>query len=191
MKTDEFERRKRVVLMQELEPNLAVLRHAIQNEVAGQRFYDDAAFYCIDPRAKETFAALARDEEEHTHLLLAEYQALSTKQQWLRREVAMARGQDVDITQFVFTDDESVEQLFPPQWSTGEAIDRRSDDLAALVFGIKIEMRAIALYRGQAEATEDSDAQEAYGFLVQEETRHYDQLRSEWERLAGMPWMEL
>jgi rubrerythrin len=176
--------------MQEIEPILAVLRHAIQNEVAGQRFYNDAAFYCIDPWAKETFAVLAREEEQHTHLLLAEYRSLSTQQQWLRREVAMASGQDIDITQFTFIDDESAEQLFPPQWSVGEAVDRRADDLAALAFGVKLEIRAISLYRSQAKATGDSSAREAYEFLVQEETRHYEQFKAQWERLSGTQWQD-
>ena len=176
--------------MPEIEQALAVLRQAIQNEIAGQRFYTDAAFYCIDPWAKETFANLAREEEDHTRLLLAEHQTLSTQRRWLPREVAMARGQDVDVTQVTFTGDDMAEQLFPPQWSAEEAIDRRSDDLAALAFGIKIEMRAVALYQGQAEKIEDVAAREAYNFLVQEETRHYRQLTALWERLAGAPWQE-
>jgi rubrerythrin len=62
------------------------------------------------------------------------------------------------------------------------------DDLAALAFGIRMEQQAIALYGEQLEANTDAAAQEAYRFLVEEERRHYGQLRDQWERLAGMPF---
>ena len=52
--------------MTDKEGALAVIGTAIQNEVAGQRFYNDAAFFCIDPWAKEIFATLASEEEGHT-----------------------------------------------------------------------------------------------------------------------------
>jgi rubrerythrin len=174
--------------MQELERALAVIRRAIHNEITGQRFYNDASFYCIDPWAKEVFATLAREEEEHTHLLLVEYESLSTGGQWLDPDTAMASDARVDITKIPFPDDEPGEQLFPPQWSVSEAVDRTADDLAALAFGIELEQAAIALYAEQADRLTNPAAKKAYQFLVEEETRHYEQLKDQWERLAGMPF---
>jgi hypothetical protein len=172
----------------DLEDTLAVIRHAIHNEVAGQRFYNDAAYYCIDPWAKEIFANLALDEEGHTRLLLAEYEALQTQGRWLDPQTALAKSADVDITRITFPDDDLGQELFPPQWSAADAIDRRADDLAALAFGVRMEQAAIDLYAGEAEATPDPAARQAYRFLVEEETRHYDQLRGRWEALAGTPF---
>jgi rubrerythrin len=174
--------------MQELEGVLGVIRRAIHNEITGQRFYHDASFYCIDPWAKEMFSTLAREEEEHTHLLLAEYESLSTGGQWLDPEIAKASGAQVDIDRISFPDSEPADQLFPPQWSVSDAIDRTADDLAALAFGIEMEQGAIALYAEQAERMTDPAAIEAYRFLVEEETRHYEQLKEQWEKLAGMPF---
>lgn len=178
-------------MIQELEGALAVLRHAIHNEITGQRFYNDASFYCIDPWAKEVFATLAREEEEHTYLLLAEYESLSTGGKWLDHDTARASGAQADISKIPFLDDEPGEQLFPPQWSISEAVDRTADDLSSLAFGIELEHRAIALYAEQAEQLTDPAAKKAYRFLVEEETRHYEWLKDRWEILAGIPFTAL
>jgi rubrerythrin len=171
-----------------MESALAVLHRAIANEIAGQRFYDDAAYYCVDPWAKETFAALAREEEEHTRLLLVEYKALSTHGQWIDLENARASDGEVDITALSFLDDEPTETLFLSTGSATEAVDRTADDLAALAFGIRMEQMAIELYGRQARTADDPAAREAYDFLVQEETRHHSELKDEWERLAGIAY---
>ena len=174
--------------MQDLEGALAVIRRAIHNEITGQRFYSDASFYCIDPWAKEIFAALAQEEEEHTHLLLAEYESLSTGGQWLDPDTARTSGAQADISKISFVDDEPAEQLFPSQSSVSEAVDRTADDLSSLALGIEMEQKAIALYAQQAERLTDPAAVEAYRFLVEEETRHYERLKERWEELAGMPF---
>jgi rubrerythrin len=175
--------------MQDLQRALAVIRTAIHNEISGQQFYHDASFYCIDLWAKEVFASLARDEEGHTRLLLVEYEALTTEGRWIDPEVAMASDKEVDITHLTFAGDYSDsgagEQLFPPQWTAADAIDRRVDDLAALAFGIEMEERAVALYRQEAKGSQDPAAKKAYEFLVEEETRHYHELKEQWEKLAG------
>lgn len=174
--------------MQEVESALAVIRRAIHNEIAGQRFYSDASFYCIDPWAKDLFASLAREEEKHTQLLLVEHESLSTQGQWVDADAALTSGAQVDVTKITFAHDEPAEPLFPPQWSPGEAVDRAADDLDALAFGIQMEQGAIALYGEEADRIPDPAAQEAYQFLVEEETRHYEQLKGQWERLAGRPF---
>jgi rubrerythrin len=177
--------------VRDVESFLAVLRLAIRNEIAGQRFYNDAAFYCVDPWAKEVFASLAHEEEKHTQLLLVEYEALDMEGQWIDPEQALERGSEVDITRLTFADDEPAEELFPLQWSLGEIVDRRADDLAALAFGVRMEQEAIDLYEEQRASTPDLAARKAYGFLVEEEGRHYNQLKEQWERLAGRPFPEM
>lgn len=174
--------------MQDLESALSVIQHAVHNEVAGQRFYNDAALYCIDPWAKEIFAMLAREEEGHTQLLLAEYEALKTQGRWLDPDTALASGAQLDITRFTFSEDESGVELFPPQRPVAEAVDRSADDLDALAFGIRKEEQSIALYRGEADRHSESAAQQTYRFLLEEEARHYRQLKEQWEKLAGIPF---
>lgn len=171
--------------MPDIKRALTVLQRAISNEITGQRFYDDAARYCIDLWAKEVFATLARDEEEHTQLLLVEHEALRTKGYWIDLETARASDAEFDISGFRSQADEPGEALFPPRESLKEMVDRKMDDMAALAFGIEMEQRAIELYGQQAKATDDPAARATYEFLVQEETRHRYELRAQWEKLAG------
>jgi rubrerythrin len=169
---------------------LAVLQRAIQSEIAGQRFYNDAAYYCIDPWAKELFSSLALEEEIHTRLLLVEYEALETQCRWLDLDRAISLGVDVDITKYTFPEGGggSGKELFPVDWLAREAVDRRSDDLAALAFGIKMEQEALDLYGQESGVAQDPAARKAYQFLIEEETRHYRDLKEQWEKLAGTPF---
>jgi rubrerythrin len=169
---------------------LVAIQRAIQSEIAGQRFYADAAFHCIDPWAKEVFDRLAREEEDHVLLLLGEYESLMTQERWLPPEAALQLGSDIDITKMVFPSGGFATELFPSDWPATQAIDRRADDLSALAYGLKLEKRAINLYQRKAEGAEEPAAREAYSFLVEEERRHCRQLRAEWENLAGRSWPE-
>lgn len=173
---------------QEIESALAIVRQAVRNEIDGQRFYDDAARFCIDPWAKEIFATLAQEEEAHTRVLLLEYETLTKQGRWLDLQTAWSSDIETDITRLDFPEDEPVEELFPGEWSVEIAIDRRADDLSALTFGIQMEQAAIALYSQAAQETQNPAVQETYGFLVEEEIRHCDQLVSRWEELAGVPF---
>ncbi len=176
--------------MQGIEGALTALRLAIHNEISGQRFYSDAALFCIDPWAKEIFANLVQEEEGHTRLLLAEYQALTTRGRWLEPQRAMEQGADVDITRFTFPDQDPATELFPSQQPASAVVDRRMDDLEALAFGIQMERRAIELYGQSGREATDAAARQAYSFLLKEETRHYEQLKAHWEKLAGRTFQD-
>jgi rubrerythrin len=174
--------------MQSRDNALAVVRRALHDEVAGQQFYKDAALYCIDLWAKELFDMLARDEEEHTQLLLVEYEALATDGRWIELETARAGEAKIDVTDLQLSRDGPEEPLFLPQWSVEAAVDRRADDLAALALGIRMEERAIDLYSQAAGTAKGRLARQAYGFLIEEETRHREQLIIHWQKLSGMAW---
>lgn len=174
--------------VQEIEGALGVIQRAIHDEIAGQRFYGDAAQRCIDPWAKEIFAILAEEEQKHTRLLLVEHESLTSEGKWIDPNAAMASGKEVDITRITFADLGPEEELFPSGWSAAEIVDRRASDLDALAFGIELEKKAIGLYGRAGSGAKDPAAVEAYRFLVAEESRHYDQLKAQWERLAGKPF---
>ena len=176
--------------MEDVQGVLAVIQGAVQNEIAGQRFYNDAAYHCIDPWAKEVFATLAGEEEKHALLLLGEYQSLRSEGRWLPPGTAQDLGGSVDVTQISFSSEKPGVELFPDGWSARQAIDRTSDDLAALAYGLAIERRSIILYQREADAATDPNAREAFSFLVDEERRHYRDLRSRWESIAGRSWPE-
>jgi rubrerythrin len=174
----------------EFKSALAIVRRAIHNEITGQRFYNDAAYYCIDPWAKEIFSTLAQEEQVHTRLLLLESESLTEHGRWLDFETASASDAKVDITRFEFPDDEPGQELFPLEQPVEGAVNRMADDLAALAFGIQMETEAIELYSQAGAMAGDPAARQAYQFLVEEETRHYNELKDQWEKLAGKTFEE-
>lgn len=165
---------------------LSVILRAIQNELVGRRFYDDAASRCIDPWAKEIFATLAQEEESHVHLLLVEYEAVSSDGRWLQPEEALAAEPGIAVTDLTF--DAGVESPDLFRSDAAEVVDRKASDLLALAIGIDMEQKAIALYRAEAERVAAPPAREAYEFLVEEERRHYRYLKERWEALTGVPF---
>lgn len=167
--------------MLDQEGALAVLRLALQEEMSGQRFYQDAAYSCVDPWAKEVFATLAGEEEEHVRMLLVQYQSLSEQGRWVPIDEALSSGAEVDITRMTFAGDGLESGAL---FSVEMEVDRRADDRDALALGIEMEQKAINLYRDQAAKSPDKAARQAYEFLVEEETRHYNQLCERWGALS-------
>ena len=89
---------------QELEAILArdALEMAIANEQQGLHFYNHALEATDDTMTREVFSRLAADEEEHLHVLQAEFEALRQRHDWLDDEPA--------LLQF---DYERLESIFP------------------------------------------------------------------------------
>jgi rubrerythrin len=176
--------------MQVRQATLLVLRRGIQDDLAGQRFYFDAASYCIDPWAKEVFVTLARQKEQQVRLLLAEYESV---RDFNRRNGHGPGGPGratLDITHLTFQDDEDVEDAFPFQLTASQHVDRRSDDLEALALGIDVERSVLDLYRQASVAARDREVRKAYEFLLRDKARHYHRLRDQWKELAGVPFDE-
>lgn len=174
--------------MQIKQSTLIVLRRAIQNDLAGQRFYFDAASYCIDPWAKEVFATLARGKERHVRRLLAEYESLRESDRWNGLGRGRSSRAPLDITHLTFEEDEKVEGASPFQRTAGQLVDRRSDDLEALALGIDMERTVLELYRQASLAEEDQEVRKAYEFLLRDKARYYHRLRDQWQDLAGVPF---
>jgi rubrerythrin len=165
---------------------LAVILRAIQNELVGRRFYDDAAYHCIDPWAKEVFATLAHDEDSHVHLLLVEYETISAGGRWLETDHALAVEPGIAVSDLTFDG-----EIGPPDLFQGEAtdvVDRKASDLLALATAIDMEQKAIALYCTQAEQVAHPAARAVYEYLVEEERRHDRLLKERWEALTGVPF---
>ena len=174
--------------MQVKQSTLIVLRRAIQNDLAGQRFYFDAASYCIDPWAKEVFATLARGKERHVRRLLAEYESLRESDRWNGLGRGRSGRATLDVTHLTFDEDEEVEGTSPFRRTPGQLVDRRSDDLEALALGIDMERSVLEFYRQASLAAEDQEVRKTYEFLLRDKARYYHRLRDQWQDLAGVPF---
>lgn len=174
--------------MQVRQEALLVLQRGIQNDLAGQRFYFDAASYCIDPWAKEIFVTLAQRKEKQVRRLLAEYESVRDSNRGNGHGLGHSSRATLDITHLTFQEDEEGEGSFPFQLTAAQLVDRRSDDLKALALGINVERSVLDLYRQASDAAKDQEVRKAYEFLLHGEARYYHRLRDQWKELAGVPF---
>jgi rubrerythrin len=176
----------------EKERALRVLWEGIINERDGYRFYTEAARRTKHPRGKEMYEGLARDEMQHLHLFLVEYQAINKGQPFIDPQEAMEKDLKFDMDKPDFGLGlkkpqgaiEVSEKLFPDEWSQEAKIGSLDDDLAALRFGMEIEERSYKLYEEAGGATSDPMAKQAYDFLVEEEKRHYQLIENAYYYLS-------
>ena len=167
---------------------LFVLRRGIQNDLEEQRFYFDAASYCIDPWAKEVFVTLAQGKERQVRRLLAEYESVRDLYRRNGHKAGASSHPPLDVTNLTFQEDEAVEGALPFQLAAAQLVDRRSDDLQALALGIDVERSVLEHYKQAIRAEEDREVRKAYEFLLRDKARHYHRLRDYWKELAGVPF---
>lgn len=175
-----------------MEEVLSILAVAIKNEKMGKDFYLEASLRSLDERGRNTFSYMAKMEEEHLRLLLAEYEAIRQGKSWLPREEALEEGKKLDIS-LLPEPGEIPEGLFLPPFifpSPEEAPGIRGD-VAALEYALKMEERSYNLYREARDKTSASLGREVYGLLMEEENKHYKVLREALEYLtANQTWWD-
>ncbi len=169
----------------------SILAVAIKNEKMGKDFYAEAALRSPDERGRNTFSYLARMEEDHLRILLAEYQAFREGKPWLHREEALELGQSLDIS-VLPEPEKSFEELLPPFiFPPPQEAPSIQGDIAALEYALKMEERSYRLYKEAKEKTPIPQAQELYGLLMEEENKHYKVLREALEYLtANQTWWD-
>ncbi len=154
---------------------LAGLKEAIKAEGDGYNFYMMAAGNSVDPKGKEVFQMLAREELEHVKYLRIQYNSI------LNNGTPDA---SVSLPKRAVLDGES--PIFSP------AIKSRIKDahleMSALSIGIQLELNAINFYREQAEAADDQVITDFYNELVEWESGHYNVLLTQQENLKEDYW---
>jgi len=160
---------------------LGILRRGMSLERDGYRFYMLAAERASDERGSRMFRDLARQEEDHLRLLLAEYRSLEAGQGWLPYEVAMKADFPLDPANPDLPGEEPPDPM--PVFTTDRPISLEGD-IAALEFGLETERLSRELYARAAEETDDPCAAEAYRFLTRQEEAHYRLLQDTHEYLT-------
>jgi rubrerythrin len=122
---------------------------AIQLEVDGQNFYRMAAKSTADPKGREVFERLAREEEEHERFLKTQYKSIS-ETGVPSKEVRLGSPADLSGISPIFSD-----QI---QTRLGEA----HYEMSALSIGIQLELASIQFYKGEAKAVTDPTVQSCY-----------------------------
>jgi rubrerythrin len=152
-----------------------ILRKGMSIERDGIAFYTQAAERASDKRGKAMFLDLASQEQDHLHLLLAEYRALEAGQDWIPFEAAMATELNFDPADPDLPGEEPPELM--PVFTPDREISVQSD-IAALRFGMETERISRQLYVDGAAGSGDANARAAYQFLVKQEETHYELLQN-------------
>lgn len=153
---------------------LSMLREAVRNELDGKAMYLQAAEGTQDELGKTMFQSFAKEEEQHVHILQAQYATVIESGAWMDVEAAQKEPRDPKLVLFP-QDRQEVEELVPAGTS----------DLEALEIARDFEKRAVAMYEQAADDTDDAAAQAFFRELAEWEGTHYRILDNSYDYLAN------
>ena len=153
------------------------LQAAMRAEHEGNHFYAMAAQVTEDPKGREVFGRLAKEELDHFEFLKAQYNSiLETGKPETGRK--LGTGPDLSGSNPIFSD----------------AIRSRLKDahfeMTALAVGMNLEMNAINYYSNARDETDDPVLKTLYDDLAQWESGHYRALSSQQEALKDEYWTQ-
>lgn len=154
------------------EAHVEALQIALDTEKKGYKFYKIAAKSSSDPKGKEVFEHLAKDEIEHMGVFATIYESLVNNEPWMTYEEAAARYGETPPEDIIFPEvpDEAQEGF---------------DDLLALEEALEFEKKAVAFYTERAQAETDEKAKSFYQSLVEIESGHVMIIQAEIDSLTG------
>ncbi|UCG39414.1 MAG: ferritin family protein [bacterium] len=154
------------------EAHVEALQIALDTEKKGYRFYKIAAMSSKDPKGREVFEHLAKDEIEHMGVFATLYESLTNDEPWMTYEEAAAR----------FGETPREEIIFP---EVPEEPQEDFDDLKALEEALEFEKKAVRFYTERAAQAEDGKAEAFYRKLVEIEESHVMIIQAEIDSLSG------
>jgi rubrerythrin len=134
-----------------------ILKQAILLEKRGYAFYSTVAAQCKDDDVKNIFLAMADEETMHVKFLSEQFAHYDKTHSFLK--VTVPEGAD-DTSNHILSDE------------VKNKIAAAGFEAAAISAAIDFEKRAIEIYAGRAEATEDPTEKELYTFLSDWEKTH-------------------
>jgi len=150
------------------------LRQAIQTEADGYQFYTMASQTTKDPKGKETFGILAKEELKHMDFLRAQYKSVNETGSI---NSSLKIGEQHDFSSDPIFSEEILERIDDAQF-----------EMSALSIGMQLELSSISYYREQAEESDNPDVSGFYNELAEWEKTHYDALERQQEMLKEDFW---
>jgi rubrerythrin len=153
---------------------LSVLREAVRNELDGKAMYLQAAEGTQDELGKTMFRSFAKEEEQHVHILQAQYAEVNASGAWMDLEAAQKEPRDPKLV------------LFPKEkQEVKELVPAGTSDLDALKIAMDFEKRAVDMYEQAAADAEEASAQAFFRELAEWEGTHYRILDNSYDYLAN------
>jgi rubrerythrin len=158
---------------------LQIVKEAIRVENDGYQFYRLAEEKTSDPKGKDVFASLAKDETNHMQILKSLYQSIKKDQQFKFDEVK-------DMKHILETTSES--PIFSEAFKA--RLDQSQFEMTALSIGILLEKSSIEFYKNSAREAEEKDIKQLFDYLADWEGEHLRALVSQQKLLQEDYWTE-
>jgi rubrerythrin len=153
------------------------LLKAIRAERDGQSFYMMAANSSEDPKGREVFAMLAREEHEHMLFLKAHYDSI-IKTGKLDSSAKLGKPTELSSMSPIFSE------------SIKSRIQDAHYEMSALSIGIQLEHDAMKFYKAESDAATDPAVKKFFAELADWETGHYRALLAQQDELKQDYWSE-
>ena len=154
---------------------MAALRTAMEAEMTGHHFYNNAAATTKDLQGKETFKRLAKEELLHFNYLKKQYGSI-LKTGNFDFSTPLAADPDAKISG----------PIFSPQLKA--RIKQSHFEVSALSVGMQLELNAVNFYRQCAEESDNPEVKAFFNHLVKWEQGHYDGFAQELDNLKEDYW---
>ncbi len=165
--------------MEKQERLFQIVKDAIRVENDGYQFYRMAEEKTTDPKGKEVFASLAKDETNHMQILKSLYQKVKEDKQFKFDEVK-------DMKHILETTSES--PIFSEAFKG--RLGQSHFEMSALSIGILLEKNSIDFYKRSAQESEESDIKQLFVYLADWEGEHLRALVKQQKLLQEDYWTE-
>lgn len=155
---------------------LKSLELAIQTEMDGKKFYEEARAKASNPLAKSLFTALGKEELYHVEIIQRFHKELQEKGEWPEVEVAQEHRDFPGVVKTVFQ--EAMEHF-------DQEVPVDGDALEAYKMAMDLEQRAYNMYKRLKSETTDDRARKLYAFMEIQENQHYTFLEDSYKYLSN------
>ncbi|MCK4387844.1 MAG: ferritin family protein, partial [Dehalococcoidia bacterium] len=155
-----------------IKKTMEILRSAIQMEIDGKEFYQQAGEKSSNKLARELFQRLASEEDDHRRKFEEIYEALKKGQDWPAVEPPSEEGKRLKS---IFI--EATKEL-------GTEIKIAQSELEAIETAMNMELKTYDLYRSQSEQSISPLQKRFYQALAAEERGHHLALLDSYEYLT-------
>jgi rubrerythrin len=155
-----------------IQAHVEALQLALDTEKKGYRFYMIAAKSSKDPKGREVFEHLAKDEIEHMGVIATIFESLTNSEPWMTYEEAVEKYGNTPAEKIIFPD-------------VPEEPQENFNDIKALEEALEFEKKAVEFYTRQAESSEGEQARAFYNSLIEIEEGHVQIIQAELDSLMG------
>lgn len=151
------------------------LLRAMKAERYGHSFYLMAANSTDDPKGKQVFQQLAREELDHMRFLRLHYDSI-LKTGKPSESAQLGTQADLSGRSPIFSE------------NLKARIKDAAFEMTSLSIGVQLELDSMNYYRSQAESASDPQVKEFYSELAEWESGHYQALLRQQEELKEDYW---